>query len=834
MSRSGAVRTGAGWANPTRGRKVTWAALAISTLGAALGCNSCKRSGSDSGSDTPNQVPLSHVEKPGATTLQELAPASTGHPRLWVRQQDLKQLRSWAKPDNPVYAQGLLVAANQAKEEVDQGHAPSDGQCAYQSRYCEETALILAFMSLLQEDAAEARAYAERAKKVLLPMLERVKANKEGDPLADPRFSVADRSRWAGEAFPLTVDWIYPYLSKADKALIRTVFLRWAEEQLKASVTDFNHPEPVGKLNDKELIKDRKARRYAANNYFTAHARNLGLMALALDEADDPKEPGASRQYPRLRDYLQNVTGAWLYMSDSVLRNDAKGGIAPEGFEYAPRTLAFLLQLYLALETAGEANEERYGTQVLRWKNPFWKDLVPAYLNALSPQTVKSQRSGRQVYLPAWTGDGEVYELFDFADSFIPLGISARLRGEQELYDQTRWIQQYTAAGGAEYLAKRASAEGGSVPYRQAILYFLLYDPKAKPAVDPHGKLEPHHVASGTGRLSARDSWKPDAAWFNFNCGWAEIDHQHGDAGDFGLYLKGEWVSKERVGYGGVFERSLSHNTLAVENSKPDHHEDKRRRGLWESGSQWALGHTRDPELTSHVAKDYVSAHCSMGGMYNSAYEGVSDVEAVERHLLWLKPDVVVFHDTVQTKRADQFSRAWLHFAALPKVEGNHADLTTPGGQHVRVTALLPRDAKLRAEAYKVTDDWESKPASGETMLFDLATEASSKAKEQQFLHVLQVAESPSSPVAVKQSQGDELSGASLGASAVVFATAKPTPKAEFSVPKAAKVIFVAGLQPGTGFKVSARPQGDSLVVNIEPGSGATSDGAGVLRFQAP
>src|SRR5690606_27416957 len=150
--------------------------------------------------------------------------------------------------------------------------------------------------------------------------------------------------------------------------LIRTVFLRWAEEQLKAQVTDHNHPEPAGKLNDPELLKDRRKRRYAANNYFTAHARNLGLMSLALDPADDPAEEGSGRAYPRLRDYLQNVTGAWLYMSDSVLRNDASGGIAPEGFEYAPRTLAFLLQLYLALETAGVADEARHGTQVVRSK----------------------------------------------------------------------------------------------------------------------------------------------------------------------------------------------------------------------------------------------------------------------------------------------------------------------------------------------------------------------------------------------------------------------------------------------------------------------------------
>jgi hypothetical protein len=51
-----------------------------------------------------------------------------------------------------------------------------------------------------------------------------------GQPFRDPRFSTSDRSRWWGEGYPLTVDWIYPYLTTADKAAIRTVFLRWIDE----------------------------------------------------------------------------------------------------------------------------------------------------------------------------------------------------------------------------------------------------------------------------------------------------------------------------------------------------------------------------------------------------------------------------------------------------------------------------------------------------------------------------------------------------------------------------------------------------------------------------
>lgn len=818
-------------------RTVAALSLVLSAL-SALSCSSCKRALEGDNSEVPEPTRLTQVEKPGPSAARELPAAVAGHPRLWVRQRDLPELRSWATPHNPIYTDGLLRAATQAAEDIDQGRVPSAGECAYQGRYCEQHALLMAFMSLLQSEPAQAKAYAERAKKVLLPMLQRVKANQAGDALADPRFSVGDRSRWAGEAFPLTVDWIYAYLSAQDKALIRAVFLRWAEEQLHAQVTDHNHPEPIGKLNDPVLVKDRRARRYAANNYFTAHARNLGLMSLALDAADDPKEEGSGRVYPRLRDYLQNVTGAWLYMSDSVLRNDASGGIAPEGFEYAPRTLAFLLQLYLALETAGEADEARHGSQVLRSKNPFWGELVPAYLNALSPAKVKSQRSGRRVYLPAWTGDGEVYELFDFADSFAPLGISARLRGEKQLWDQTRWIQTHTAAGGSEYLNKRASAEGGSVPYRQAILYFMLFDPKAKPAEDPRPKLAPEHLAAGTGRLAVRESWSEGSAWMNFNCGWAEIDHQHGDAGDFGWYSQGEWLTKERVGYAGVFERSSSHNTLTIANSKPDHADDPRRAGLWRDGSQWALGHTSDPKLWSHVAPTYTAARCSFGGMYNSAYEGVSDVEAAERWLIWFKPGLVVIHDLVRTKRAEQTKRVWFHAPSLPVVHGDRAQYTTPGGQVVTLHALLPEHATLSAAPFTPSGDWQSKPAAGEMMLFDLSTAPASGAPEPsteaRFLHTLEVGSSPAKATRFKQTSGDPLDGVSLGSRALAFLGAGELTHAAFKVPQGTRQVLVVGVTPGSSYAAKLTPGAGELSVEIAPGAGSTADQAGVLSLTAP
>ena len=53
---------------------------------------------------------------------------------------------------------------------------------------------------------------------------------------------------------------IYPpacaALSSADKAVIRAVFLRWADEDVHAATTTDNHPEPIGVVDDPALVRD--------------------------------------------------------------------------------------------------------------------------------------------------------------------------------------------------------------------------------------------------------------------------------------------------------------------------------------------------------------------------------------------------------------------------------------------------------------------------------------------------------------------------------------------------------------------------------------------------
>jgi len=234
-------------------------------------------------------LPWAHCNQDSMT-----APAPTaGHPRLFLTAQDLPRLRSWARPSNPFYQNGLAKVASDYKMMMDSGQVPQPNDCADPTGFilCEWLAENFALMSLVEPDQTARDDYARRAKTLLMNIITTsLSGPKPGDPnpILSPKFSTSDRSRNGGRSFGLVVDWIYPYLSTDEKAQIRQVFLRWADEDVHAAITTSNHPQPIGVFNDPVLLQDRNAVRFAGNNYFAGHGRNLGMMAMALDASDDP------------------------------------------------------------------------------------------------------------------------------------------------------------------------------------------------------------------------------------------------------------------------------------------------------------------------------------------------------------------------------------------------------------------------------------------------------------------------------------------------------------------------------------------------------------------
>ncbi len=753
----------------------------------------------------------------------------TGHPRLWLSGADLPRLRSWATDANPLYRDGLKVLAARAKAEMDRGDVARDcGSREWEEFPTEMYAELFAFMSLVESDAAVQSDYAQRARTLLMTAVNQAaqgpatsRSHRCGyPPFQDPEFFTNDsnRARWHGEAFPLVVDWIYPVLTTQDKQTIRAVFLRWSQEIVASG---YHHPEPIGLVNDPSLLTQAQVR-WSGNNYFTAHMRNLGMMALALDPVDDPGN--------QLRDYLGNATGAWLYVFDHLTKTDSLGGLLPEGFEYSPQTASYAAQFLLALRTAGV---DTCGAHCQLGANPFWDDFLTAYYHALSPATIADPDSGGTAYLPASYGDAQAYRTPDFIDAFGAIGVYDTLSNNTPRLNSLRWAQRHTAPGGAPAFTRRTS---NSDDFRHSLLYFMLYDPATASAADPRATLALSHFAAGLNKILARTSWEPQATWFTYTLGWNFIDHQTADGNNFEWYRQGEWLTKARSGYPDIAEgigSSEFYNTLALQNNQPPRDPGEWQSDLWRRGSQWNYVASGTPSLRARSDQPrFTYAMGDATNLYNSASEGATDIVHASRSIIWLKQeDAVVVYDRAQSSTLNRFKRWWLQLASPATIAGNRATSTTPGGQRLTVTSLLPDGATLSA-VVSPGEPIESQVAQGEPMKVRLSIEAAGNPATVRFLTVLQATSQGVTPpdVTTLGNSPQTWAGARVGSTIVMFPVTigQAFDGLSYTVTSQATLHLITGLQPNTGYNVTRVV--DS--VTIAPGGGQMTDAGGVLELR--
>jgi hypothetical protein len=794
---------------------------------ALVGLPACPRAapkGADGSSDP--------VKQGADGTIAPRAPVvvATGHPRLLVRESDLPRLRGWATGDNGIFDKGLKPLVEQCAQTMDAGGVATDDPASpngYFSNPPEAYAMLFAFYSLVSPSLADRDAYAKRARTLLMSVIDKAVLGAAPDqPFRDPAFSIGDRSRWFGQGFPLAVDWIYGSLTAADKKKIRTVFLRWAKEIQSAETTTDNHPEPAGVVNDPKLTADVRRTRWAGNNYYTAHMRNLGMMAMSFDAADDPDE--------KLRSHLASVTGAWLYVSDALMRGDMRGGLASEGFEYSPLSVGYVAQLLLALYTAGRADPATAGKQVT-FDNPFWNETIPGFLHSLSP-TTKVPADPDNAYLGAlhevaWYGDGEKYWAPDYMGVFGPMGVYDAYTQNEKRLSQLRWIETNFAPGGAPRLEARANDNNDLLA---SIFYFLLLDPKAKPPADPRPLYPLIHFSAGLGRFLQRTSWAADATWFSYKLGWTTLDHQHADGNMFELWRKGEWLTKERTGYGDDAACTDQKNSIALQNDRPSHH-DGYRGAEWKRGSQWTYVTNGDGKiLASRFGADFTYFLGDATPLYNSKDEGSQDILHASRSIVWIVPDRIVTYDRAASKTAGRFKRFWMQLPSNGSVAGGLMTMKSAGGQNLFVRTLLPNPATIAVERAESLDDENGKqPAVLDPIKFRLRVEAPGSPKTVRWLHVIQGADGKDradNSTLVSSTSGTPYQGASFNDTVVMFPVdIGPFASVSYAVPASTKAQLVTGLTPGAGYKVTTQKTGDTLAMTVAKGGDQKADGGGVL-----
>lgn len=775
-----------------------------------------------------------------------LSATTSGHPRLFFTPTDVTRMRGWANDSNPVWV-ALRNRANKYKLMMgpdpavdtcfgknDEGKGSADGWVQYP---VEDIAALFAFMSLVDPDPAKATDWATRAHTLIMIAFNGASncaPKTEDQPgWCYKYFSTWNRSRWSGQAFGLTVDWIYQTFTKEEKRVIRAVFLKWVDQNKHANITANEHPEPFDTYNDPVLVKDNNRVRWFSNNYASAHMRNIAMMTLAMDEADDSGHVLTSQ--------IKDVTGAWLYITDYNQVRNLAGGLPGEGFEYGPQQLAYVAQTMLALHTAGHDDPVVDGPQTIFSNVEFWKNFETAYFQLLSPIALPLKGADAwlgSTYQPLWYGDGQ----HTWNPDWIALvGILAMFDINGKNTDRVqdwRWLQKNTPIGLAKDFLGRVDGAGSTL---NNILYFAMFDPAAPEPKDPRPKLDKDFYAPGLNMTFSRTSWieadNPNV--FAFKMSWNALDHQHADAGQWWFWRKGEWLTTGVISYGGEhLPNTECHNGLAIHGyPQPSHYGDGGYR-TWEYdlGSHWTYVASGDPKnLASSLQPKFVYASGDMTDLYNSSYEASTDVAHASRSIIFLKPDRVVTYDRAESKTSGpgHFKRWWLNLLAPGNVSGNLVTVHTPGSQEFYIRSLLPAGASITAAPL-------GKDSDGGTPLNAITDrvkiEAAGDPQTARFLTVMQGADkgvAADSAALVQSSSGTVYDGAVFNKTAVLFArdmygTFSST---TFSVPQEIASIVVTGLKARGGYTVAQTTANGTTTTTITVGGPTLADSGGVLAI---
>ncbi len=820
-----------------------------------------------------------------------IAAPATDHPRLWLNSADVARLQGWATASNPMFQNGLLVAANAALADVNakwnwttglpNASWNDAGGVNWEGEATEAYAEFFAFMSLVDPNASMRPQWAMRARTLLMYVMNQAVLGPAANvPFRDPGFITGNRANYWGEAWGLTVDWIYGSLSASDKATIRQVFMMWANQLYMVPNRAGQSPLLPGSLDDPRVLGNDPTQtaytqqnsqlqlRWAANNYFIGQMRTLALMATAFDAADDPVS--GSGVGSSLRSYIPDVLGWWLYQIYAVFEDAgtvrgalgltnpnislgiASGGLPAEGTLYG-ESIGFLAQALLGLRTAGFADPTTYGPQAGFFASPYWDNHINGFLHLVAPTPyVPSAASGYsylgQVWPVATYGDTlRTWITPDFMDTIGPIGLYDQITNNQPRLAKDRWIAANVLEGGNAKLYSRAANIWGNSYATQAILYFMLFDPMAATASDPRPMLPLQFTAPAIGTILARSDWSANATWFTTRCGWEWINHESGDCGQFTLYRNGQWLTKEWSNYANDWMgyTPLYHNTLSLQNKQVPISP-----SIWDTtlqyGGQWNNGGSfGDPSVTLSANDNWSYALFNMANLYNhpdwwTTAKNAKDVITAGRSVVWLNPDYVIVYDRANSARPNEFKRLNLVLMNTPTISGQTAYIAA-NGQALTVQVVMPLTATIREQRF-----WTSNPSQEVNAVSELDTsydrliiEDPSNPKSLRLLTVLQgtdasVAADAAYPI--HSVAGAPFDGVYIKNTAVVFPSsiAAPATATAYTVPATITRHLITGLTPGGGYDVSLSTASNMTTVSVTTGTMYTADIGGVIGIGFP
>jgi hypothetical protein len=261
--------------------------------------------------------------------------------------------------------------------------------------------------------------------------------------------------------------------------------------------------------------------------------------------------------------------------------------------------------------------------------------------------------------------------------------------------------------GYAQWLADQidtANVESSNAQW----LNLIWYDPTV--AIRPPQTLATLRQFADMGIVSTRTGWTGDENLVVFKCGpfighKAVMEfshdpgggHSHPDAGHFSLFANGEWLIRDD----GIGSKWTSrHNTLLLDGTGQ----------LGEGGDGFIakdyLATRARPRILAAVS---TSQYDHIAGDATQAYPRSLGLKRFVRHLLFVKPDVLLVLDDVLCESEREMELRFHPESAICETAGGSSvivgqrttfdmELLTPQGVTVRTERLAAKDAKTKAE----------------------------------------------------------------------------------------------------------------------------------------
>lgn len=441
----------------------------------------------------------------------------------------------------------------------------------------------------------------------------------------------SNEARWFGESAILIFDWTYDQFTPEQ----RRVFI----ERWNGYLETLRHKQWGGPGMPQ-------------SNYFWGYLRNEIEWAIATYH----ENPAAKT----LLDHALSVRwkGAFLPFAATT----ARGGVPTEGSQYGP----YLLQY----ATVPLSTVQFLGRPMLS-ESPFFRDAVYWLLYATPPAPTTPRTGGRA----RW----EVFPMGD--DQFFQNGGSAE-RIEYGTFVSamaTTWkdkaVGQY-----AQHWMRMTSAPRPE--FVEAVEERALERPLTALPLD--------YYSPGSQHFYGRTSWQHDATVFHIQLGSVPgLTHEHADHGNWQIWRRGRWLSRETTGYALEWYQTAAHNCLLVN-----------KRGLADGdrNGQAVVRRLESRGLFAYAAVDLTPAYRNdKTAARHRTDRDNPEAALVEREFLFIRPlETLLIFDRVESRGAGVTKTFLAHFEQAPALRAPNEVIATNGDQSLRLVTLAPANAVRR------------------------------------------------------------------------------------------------------------------------------------------